>query len=79
MLFINSDQQARVRKSEVISDKFNGDPYRMSQLLLIDDRTLCINYFIIPTSVQIFFNTLKRVKYLKYSYMFRHYNVIIRE
>ena len=26
-----------------------------------------------------FYNTLKRVKYLKHSYMFRHYNVIIRE
>jgi len=37
-----------------------------------------VHYFTIPTSVQVF-NTLKRVKYLKHSYMFRHYNVILRE
>ena len=45
-------------------------------------QTLKINfkkdYFTIPTSVQVF-NTLKRVKYLKHSYMFLHYNVILRE
>ena len=34
--------------------------------------------FTIPTSVQVF-NTSKRVKYLKHSYMFRHNNVILRE
>ena len=36
------------------------------------------SYFTVPTSVQVF-NTLKRVKYLKHSYMFRHNNVILRE
>jgi len=46
-------------------------------ILLIGDRALFKNILLYP--LVHYFNTLKLLKHLKHSYMFRHHNVIITQ